>query len=82
MQKILAHIWQKINGRWHSCHSWQEPDRRMITAMTTFLILTLVVAAVFAIAAATIRVINNDGRFARPPRSHYEDRRFIAYGAR
>ena len=54
----------------------------MITAMTTFLILTLVVAAVFAIAAATVRVINDDGRFSRPPRSHYEDPRFIAYGAR
>jgi hypothetical protein len=54
----------------------------MITAMTTFLILTLVVAAVLAIAVATARVISHDGRFARPPRSHYEDPRFIAYGAR
>ena len=54
----------------------------MISAMTTFLILTLVVAAVLAIAAATVRVITNDGRFSRPPRSHYEDSRFIAYGAR
>ena len=55
----------------------------MITAMTTFLILALVVAALFAIAAATVRTISHDGRgFARPPRSHYEDTRFLAYTAR
>jgi hypothetical protein len=55
----------------------------MISAMTTFLILALVVAAVLAIAAATVRTISHDGRgFARPPRSHYEDSRFVAYGAR
>ena len=55
----------------------------MISAMTTFILLALVVAAVFAIAAATVRTISNEGRcFARPPRSHYEDSRFVAYSAR
>jgi hypothetical protein len=76
-------MWQKINARWHSCHSWQDRARGMITAMTTFLLLALVVAAVLGIAAATVRVISNDGRgYARPPRSHYEDPRFVAYSAR
>ncbi len=55
----------------------------MITAMTTFILLALVVAAVFAIAAATVRVINNDGRgFARPPQSHFEDPAFLSYSTR
>jgi hypothetical protein len=55
----------------------------MITAMTTFVILTLVVAAALAIAAATVRTISHDGRgTARPPRSHFEDPRFVAYSAR
>jgi hypothetical protein len=53
----------------------------MITAMT-FLILTLVVAAVLGIAAATVRTITHDGRFTRPPRSHFEDPRFVSYVAR
>ena len=55
----------------------------MITAMTTFILLALVVAAVLAIAAATVRAITHDGRgLTRPPRSHFEDPRFVAYSAR
>jgi len=55
----------------------------MITAMTTFILLALVAAAVLGIAAATVRTINHDGRgFARPPRSHFEDQRFVSYSAR
>ena len=30
----LHPIWQKINAGCHSCHSWQDLDRSMITAMT------------------------------------------------
>ena len=55
----------------------------MITAMTTIILLALVVAAAFAIAAATVRTISHDGRgTARPPRSHFEDTRFVSYSAR
>lgn len=70
----MAHSWQKINVEWHSCHSWQEPDQRMITAMT-FLILFLVVAALMSV--ETLRLVFHDGRGpGRPPQSHYDDPRF------
>jgi hypothetical protein len=72
-------MWQKINGRWHSCHSWRDPDRCMISAMT-YLYLMLLVAAFMS--ALTIRTIVHDGRGpSRPPRSHFEDPRFRAPGA-
>jgi len=79
---MLPQMWQKINVLWHSCHSWQDHARCMITAMTTFILLALVVAAVLGIAAATVRTITHDGRFTRPPRSHFEDPRFVSYSAR
>ena len=75
-------MWQKINVLWQSCHSWQDPAGSMITAMTTFILLALVAAAVLGIAAATVRTITHDGRFTRPPRSHFEDQRFVSYSAR
>jgi hypothetical protein len=76
-------MWQKINVVWHYCHSWQDHARSMITAMTTILLLALVVAAILGIAAATVRSITHDGRgSARPPRSHFEDPRFVSYSAR
>ena len=37
--------WQKINVRWLFCHSWQDHDGGMITAMT-FLMILLVIAAI------------------------------------
>jgi hypothetical protein len=73
-------MWQKINEPWLSCHSWQDHERRMITAMT-FLILLLLVAAVMT--AATVRLVSHDGRGPqRPPASHFQDARFVAPLAR
>ena len=72
----LHQVWQKINGLWHSCHSWQDCDRRMITAMTYLMILLLIVAAM---SVASIRMLVRDGRGPqRPPVSHWDDARFRA----
>lgn len=66
--------WQKINEHCLSCHSWQDPARSMITAMT-FLMILLVVAAVMAV--ETVRAVLHDGRGPqRPPSSHFQDPRF------
>jgi hypothetical protein len=52
----------------------------MITAMT-FLILLLLVAV--ALVAATVRLIRHDGAGPqRRPASHFEDTRFLSFGAR
>ena len=75
---ILPQVWQKINERWHSCHSWRDLDGSSITAMTYFIIL-LVIAAVMA--AKTIDLLRHDGRgYAAPPSSHFQDPRFAAPG--
>ena len=44
----MDHFWQEINVGWLSCHSWQESNESMITAMTT---LTLVLALIAVLAA-------------------------------
>ncbi len=67
----MDRIWQEINGEWHSCHWWQDPVRRRITAMT-FLILMSVLAAVMI--AHSLRLVAHDGRGPqRPPASHFLD---------
>jgi hypothetical protein len=66
--------WQKINGRWLSCHSWQDHNRRRLTAMT-FLIILLALSLLLA--AESVRLVLHDGRGPqRPPGSHFEDPRF------
>ena len=73
-------MWQKINALWLSCHSWQDLDRRSITAMTFLMILLLVVVA---LSVASVYLIVRDGRGPqRPPVSHFEDTRFLSFGAR
>ena len=77
---MVQQVWQKINAGWHSCHSWQDLPRSMITAMT-FIIILLAVAAVLA--ADTVRLVLHDGRGPqRPPVSHFQDPDFIAPTAR
>lgn len=72
--------WQQINVRWLFCHWWRDLDRRSITAMT-FLMIALAVAVLLMI--ATIRAIRHDGFGPqRPPASHFEDDRFLSFGAR
>jgi hypothetical protein len=39
----MAPTWQEIDGSCQSCHSWQDLDARMITAMTVLLILSAIV---------------------------------------
>ena len=73
-------MWQKINVLWLSCHSWQDLDRRSITAMTFLMILLLVVVA---LSVASVYLIVRDGRGPqRPPVSHYQDSRFLGPLAR
>jgi len=73
-------MWQKINALWLSCHSWQDLDRRSITAMTFLMILLLVVVA---LSVASVYLIVRDGRGPqRPPVSHYQDSRFLGPLAR
>lgn len=67
----MAQSWQKIDAQCPSCHSWQETDESMITAMTTALIL---LAVALLIAFATLRDVHNDGYGRRrPPESHPRD---------
>jgi hypothetical protein len=73
---MVSQVWQKINLRWHFCHSWRDRDGGMITAMT-YLIIILVIAA--AMAVRTIDLLLKDGRGpAAPPRSHFQDPQFSA----
>ena len=52
----------------------------MITAMT-FLMILLLTAVVLSV--ATVRYVIRDGRGPlRPPASHFEDARFLSFGAR
>ena len=77
---MLAHGWQKINGGWHSCHSWQDHAPGMITAMT-FLFILLAVAVLMS--ADTVRRVLHDGQGPqRPPASHFQDPDFLAPSAR
>jgi hypothetical protein len=79
MPAILAHLWQKINVGWLSCHSWHDLDGAMITAMTYLLIITVIA---LAMAARTIDLLLHDGRGpAAPPRSHTQDPQFSAPAA-
>ncbi len=77
---MVTQSWQKINVEWHSCHSWQNLQNSMITAMT-FIIILLVVAAILA--AYTVRLALHDGQGPqRPPVSHFQDPDFFAPHAR
>jgi hypothetical protein len=49
MRTTLHPSWQEINYYWHSCHWWQEVNARMISAMTTILILTVLFIALAAL---------------------------------
>ncbi len=72
--------WQKINGCCLFCHSWQDPDRCRITAMT-FLVILLAVAV--ALSIQSLRVALHDGNGSqRPPQSHFEDPMFRSPAAR
>ncbi len=73
----MAQIWQKIDARWHSCHSWQDRCRSMITAMTEITVLivsALIVAAIVGTIVVTLREVFSDGgHHPRSPRSHVPD---------
>jgi hypothetical protein len=65
----VTQIWQKIEGRRHSCHWWQEHDWRMITAMTDILITSLVVLGLLIALAGLVLFARGDG-FAGPGIGH------------
>jgi hypothetical protein len=76
---MVPQPWQEINYRCLSCHSWQDRDDCMITAMT-YLLIILVIAA--ALAARTIDLLLHDGRGpAAPPQSHFQDPQFASPAA-
>ena len=75
-------VWQEVAEACHHCHCWLHLNGRIVTAMTTLLVLLAVIAGV-AIIAALRDVLFHDGShsFRQPPTSHYPDRfdpRFIA----
>lgn len=74
---MMAQSWQKIDAGCHSCHSWQDLQRSMITAMTeitVLLIATLIVAAIVGTIVVTLREVLSDGvGHPRAPRSHVPD---------
>ena len=70
-------MWRKINEHWLFCHSWQDRDKRRITAMNELMILLLILT-VTALSIETLRRVLHDGRGPqRPPVSHFEDARFL-----
>ena len=71
--------WQKLNEACRSCHSWLILDRRRITAMTTFIIITVALAVVLALAEILREVLAD--RPTTPPRSHREDPTLRSPGA-
>jgi hypothetical protein len=76
MTPILRPEWQKINAYCLFCHSWQDQDRRRITAMTT-LTLILIASALIATFGYLAALIHGDGYGRRAasglPRSHRPD---------
>jgi hypothetical protein len=76
MAAILPPNWQKINAACLFCHSWQDQDRRRITAMTT-VTLVLTALALVATFGYLVRMIAGDGYGHRAasglPRSHRPD---------
>jgi hypothetical protein len=77
---MVPRIWQEIDEQCHSCHSWQEPGGRTITAMTVLTVILLVVALAALVRGATYLYdfVTNDGyghltAHAAPPRSHHRD---------
>jgi hypothetical protein len=68
MRASLAQEWQQINGVWHFCHWWQDQGGGTVTAMVTFAVILLVIAA-----GMGLLVIPHDGYGTRPgPRSHLD----------
>jgi hypothetical protein len=66
-------VWQKFNENCLFCHSWQDQQQRMITAMTEIIVFWTIVLLV-AGALAALRDIYDDGYGRRPPpRSHHPD---------
>jgi hypothetical protein len=73
----VPHGWQKIEGRWHLCHSWQDVARAIVTAIPredhhrerelVMSVLALVASAVVValvvayIVSSLKRVIDEDG---------------------
>jgi hypothetical protein len=45
----MAGNWQRIDGGWLLCHSWQYHHWRMITAMTTLLFALVLLAGLAAL---------------------------------
>ena len=81
-RSALSSLWQEVAEACHHCHCWLHLNGRIVTAMTTLLVLLAVIAGV-AIIAALRDVLFHDGShsFRQPPTSHYPDRfdpRFIA----
>ena len=82
VEQVENCLWQEVYCDCHFCHWWPNIDGRIVTAMTTLLVLLAVIAGV-AIVAALRDVLFHDGShsFRQPPTSHYPDRfdpRFIA----
>jgi hypothetical protein len=80
MPTIVPQLWQKIDAVCHSCHSWQQCNERMITAMA---LLTIIITVSLVLAASygllyLVSFVSKDGygrrdAFRNPPRSHRPD---------
>jgi hypothetical protein len=56
-------LWQKIEGAWLVCHSWQDLAQGKVTAMnsTLFLVLLITIALAGAASALARPVFRGDG---------------------
>ena len=70
----LAQDWQEVDERCHYCHSWQDQNERMISAMNA--IALIVFAAVWALAILGGLGVDGLGKDSRQlsERGHAEDR--------
>ena len=71
---MLAQKWQEVDEGWHSCHSWQDPNQRTISAMTVIVAVILGGAWVLAILGGL--GVGGMGRDSRDlgERDHAQDR--------
>lgn len=63
-------MWQKIDETCQTCHSWRDPPERSITAMTTIVVLALVLLTVAAGSAWLWRTVVSDGSGRRRAPEH------------
>jgi hypothetical protein len=73
MRRVCHEAWQKVDGVRQICHLWQEVAACRLTAITTFLLIALIVSLAVAAATAMARWLGDDGGPRHSPLPRAED---------